>query len=450
MVELVVLTGCLPVLIYAASWTLTHRMVKNFKRRPSLTANSINNRKRSTVYEMVFALTLATSLHLFLLLALEILEWFDDDIRLWFWRVDLNVLMSLIVLVIPFLLFKSVIFGSGRLWNPRDFCLLVVVLAVYLLGFAWMGSLVDITQSRDFISLDYVCGRVGVLGVTLMAVLGGVAVAEKPFRVFLSDYTNLPTAPTGTSSSLDELDEEIERKEALLNKANERAVLDRFTAVGAGTSTASLFHLFTSDNHHNEPKRLEAELSALQAARSQALYDLAYSRPKTTIGGYSRYYDIVLAAYCVYRVSIAFFNVAFYRLPNSDPVSLMAAYSLHFLNYHLDTQIWSCLFTLWTVGVLIMSILTNFLNSLIRFMSQMCPLDSDEVSVLLMAYIAGVYLTSTLMTLRNGLVNEYGSIISQLLPNVKFDFFANWFDFIFVGSAIGWTVYLYLKGRGFN
>jgi hypothetical protein len=139
------------------------------------------------------------------------------------------------------------------------------------------------------------------------------------------------------------------------------------------------------------------------------------------------------------------FNCLFYRLPTADPVSLLAGYMMSFFNVHLDLKFMSIVFTLWTVGMLILSSLTNFLKKLFLKLTRFSPFDSAELSLYFVSYITGVYFVSSILSLKNSLPASYVLIISDILPMVKFDLFSTWFDIIFVMASLGSAVFIVIE-----
>lgn len=136
--------------------------------------------KPSLLIKGVFYVSLCTSLTLLELLGFEILDLFPRGPRWFIWELCLIISQILLILIVPFLQIKILFFGRSKTQLPR---LLVVVFTVYLWCFYKIGSIfpvIDQSVKISFFSIEQGISRIGIIGVTLLALISGYGSVSGP------------------------------------------------------------------------------------------------------------------------------------------------------------------------------------------------------------------------------------------------------------------------------
>lgn len=135
---------------------------------------------RHVMVQLLFAATFTGSCSMLELIIFEILDVLDADTRHMSWDVDLQAMLTLVIFVLPLgqFYFSSRDAGIGRV---RSCCLALVLLAGFLLSF-WklLDPFVQVDPKHSLFSIEQGISRVGVVGVTTMALLSGVGSVVTP------------------------------------------------------------------------------------------------------------------------------------------------------------------------------------------------------------------------------------------------------------------------------
>jgi hypothetical protein len=116
--------------------------------------------------QLLFSITFTGSLSMFELIMFEIGDLLDAETRRLHWKLDLQLMLTLVIFVLPFgqFYFNCRDGGMARL---RSWCVAVVLWGGFLIGFWKLLGM----------------GRVGVVGVTVMALLSGVGSVLTPHNL---------------------------------------------------------------------------------------------------------------------------------------------------------------------------------------------------------------------------------------------------------------------------
>lgn len=132
----------------------------------------------------VFSFTFSLSCLMFELVTFEILDVLESSSRRFHWQIVLIVTLIDVILVLPFLIAYYLTAIVGFLPNNTKLrtCSSFAIFVLYLYLFWKIGVSFPIFNPRHgFFSIEPCIGRVGVIGVTIMAVLSGFGAVNYPY-----------------------------------------------------------------------------------------------------------------------------------------------------------------------------------------------------------------------------------------------------------------------------
>jgi len=134
------------------------------------------------------------------------------------------------------------------------------------------------------------------------------------------------------------------------------------------------------------------------------------------------------------------------RINKTDPVTRGLSILLHLLNVDVDVAFWSQHISFILVGVMTATTIRGFLNRIMAIFYEYSSSVSSNYIVLILAQVMGMYFVSSVLLMRMSLPEEYRMIITEVLGDIRFNFYHRWFDFIFLPSALC-TIVLYFIGQ---
>lgn len=132
----------------------------------------------------VFSITFALSCTMFELVTFEILDVLDSHSRRFYWQIILFVTLVDVIVVLPYLISYYVTANFSYLSTNSQirFVSSFVLFLLYLYFFWKIGVSFPISSPRhSFFSFEPCIGRVGVIGVTIMALLSGFGAVNYPY-----------------------------------------------------------------------------------------------------------------------------------------------------------------------------------------------------------------------------------------------------------------------------
>jgi hypothetical protein len=158
------------VLFFAAGWLfLTRRVLKD-------------QETKAWFVQSLFSSTFMLSCSMFCLVLFEVLDVLSHNARWWNWKLDLVMITIILILVIPYYFFFLLFRNLEWHWQ-HSLLLACVSMAVFLWGFYSITNSLPITgHSGSFTVMGI--SRLGVLGVTAMAITSGFGAVSCP-RAYL-------------------------------------------------------------------------------------------------------------------------------------------------------------------------------------------------------------------------------------------------------------------------
>nr|CAG4635476.1 EOG090X06XN [Artemia franciscana] len=404
----------------------------------------------------VFTTTFALSCMMFELIIFEIIGFLDLNFRFVVWNFVLICMLILVVVVIPYLIGYS--FLSNFRFVRREF---VRPLSVLLwLGFLYLfwkvGDPFPVLNSKHslrLLSMEQGISRIGIIGVTVMALLSGFGAVNYPYTSMTMFMR--PVQPTDIQSVERKLIQYtdmivLKRKRIALVERNRRtsALSEASTGLWGKLRSVAGNSLRSGDDVSGlleEIKGLEElsrqlflELVDLQAMKERNEWS------KTFKGKYFNCLGYFFSAYCVWKIFISTINIIFDRVGRIDPVTKGIHIAVHWMSIDIDVTFWSQHVSFFLIGAIVLTSIRGFILTLTKFFYAIASSKSSNIILLALAQVMGMYFVSSVLLMRMNMPLEYRQIITQVLGDLQFSFYHRWFDVIFLISAISSIVTLYL------
>ncbi|KAG0331069.1 Golgi pH regulator B [Podila horticola] len=341
--------------------------------------------------QVVFALTLSWSCQLFELIIMEILG----------------------VLGQEHFIIQSIAVGVGDLW-----------------GTIFRDRLGEAKVQTGILSVEWGMSRVGIIGVTISAILSGFGAVNGPYSnlfFFLRQVgdADIQLAEKKCMQTLSAIASKKQR--VLLEEAKLKSMDPNASKVGGFVK--KIFGSVSGRPEGNNLDSLRLELAALEGISRQLFLDiddlyvektrLAFA--KTWQGKYSNLMGYIFSVYCIYKLAMAFINILFNRIGSTDPITNLISRFIAHTNIKIDVRFWSQQLSFFFVGLMIFLSIRGLLQELSKFFKVVSRAFSSNNVILFLAHLMGLYFLSTL----------------------EFDFYHRWFDVIFLISGLLSMVLLY-------
>ncbi|KAK0711386.1 Abscisic acid G-protein coupled receptor-domain-containing protein [Lasiosphaeris hirsuta] len=452
---------------------------------------------RRRVAALTFAATLGLATVLAELILAEISDFVGPRARDLALRVTVPALLFLVIVVIPVLELMSIVAGSGWTFQrsakgrvPRvAWGLLAVGFVAWLCVFWSLGRAVPMADERDYLyafkgGLSRAClERVGVIGISLMALLSGFASVSSPWHTF-ADNRSYRRRPI-TNADIARKQAGLEAtSELLLTKRHRLRALQRKLAdptpsgiSGVASSSGLVGKMLGSlkgiasggGGDAAEIKGLQLEISGLETMESNLSTSLsllrtrqaAHARDGTALGRLLAIPGYIFSLYCVYRILATTLTTArrmYYpsaTFSSSDPINRFLGLLARHWDPKLDQMAWARQISFLLSGVILAASANSAMQTFHLFARWMPGLlyQAQANLALLIGQIAATYVISAALLLRSNLPREVGRSVgdaleSALEPGFVDRWFEGWFLFASVGTGIGIWVGRKLAGGG--
>ncbi|TEA17886.1 Golgi pH regulator [Colletotrichum sidae] len=416
----------------------------------------------------VFSVTVGLAAVLGELILCEISDLLSPRAREVGLRVTVPTLLVLLVGVIPFLEIQSVVAGFGWKFQrnakgkiPRfAWGVQMLVFAGWLFAFWSLGGAVglDKTATAGGGVLRACLERIGVIGISLMAMLSGFAAVSTPWHTLgaISERRKRPVTET-----------DITRKEAGLEATNEMLItkrhrlqaLERKASEAQAASSSSggfmgkmLGAVRGMGGEEAEMRALRLEITGLETMEANLGSSLgimrsrqaADARAATPLGRVLAVPHYIFSLYCLYRIlatTMATLRRAYYpsaSFSSSDPINRFLGLLARHWSPNLDQTAWARQISFLLSGVILAASANSVLQTFHLFSKWMPGLlyQAQANLALLIGQIAAVYVISAALLLRSNLPREMGSAVGDALEGALEPRFVDWwFEGWFLASC---------------
>ncbi|XP_069746576.1 Golgi pH regulator isoform X4 [Narcine bancroftii] len=411
---------------------------------------------RQYVVQIVFSVMFAFSCTMFELIIFEILGLLNSSSRYFHWKLNLYVTLVALIFIIPFYIGYFVV-SNIRLLQQKRFLFACVVWLAFIYFFWKLGDPFPILSPKHgILSIEQLISRVGVIGVTLMALLSGFGAVNCPYTYmsyFLRNVTESDILAL-ERRLLQTMDMIISKKKRMA--MTRRIMYQRGEVPNKPVGFWGMIKSVTSSSPNGENLSLiQQEVDALEELSRQLFLEtvdlhatkerIEYS--KTFQGKYFNFLGYFFSIYCVWKIFMATINIVFNRVGKTDPVSRGIEITVNYLGIQFDVKFWSQHISFILVGIIIVTSIRGLLITLTKFFYAISSNKSSNVIVLVLAQIMGMYFVSSVLLMRMSMPLEYRSIVTEVLGELQFNFYHRWFDVIFLVSALSSIIFLYLAHK---
>lgn len=320
-------------------------------------------------------------------------------------------------------------------------------------------------EQSGIFSVSMGVSRIGVIGVAVMSILSGFGAVSFPFlnlRFFMKEVSASDVAQA--ERQLLQTMEKISLKKRKLLVAQKLSKEESDSKKSAATSFLGSLHghlqgfamRFSSSSYKNrtDASVLRRDIVALEVFASEQFVELNDLRMEMDRINFSRTWRGILynlsgyffSAFCIYKIVMSSINILLDRRARNDPITVGLGIASNHLGLDIDVDFWSQNISLVLTGIMISLTIRGFLDKLMRVFSEFSDSMSSAHVALLLTHVMGMYFVSTVLLIRMNLPEVYRAIISEVLGDIRFDFYHRWFDFIFIPSALS-TIALIAVGR---
>jgi Abscisic acid G-protein coupled receptor/The Golgi pH Regulator (GPHR) Family N-terminal len=424
------------------------------------------------ISSVAFSSTIALAAVLTELLLCEISNSFNPATRKIAIRATVTSLLCLLVVVIPLLEIYSIISGAGWKFTGGSaiktcaaWGLELAGFSIFLAGFWFIGVLLpDIEGEVSKAGINPVTAsleRLGITGTLMMALLSGFAavsaiwqnLATKARLVSEADINRKQAGLDATLELLASKKSRLRQVELQVSHAPSRGFVQK--AIGSIRGNADVQELRTLDFEMSGLKTmstsLQNSLSILQSRRASQL------RSSTAMGRVTNLFSYIFSCYCVYRIGSTMINTArrtFYSTTPSaatDPVTHVIALFARHVYPSLNQAAWARQISFLLSGFILLASFNAVLQTFhlfARFLPGALQAARSNIA-LLVSQIAGLYVISSALMLRNMMPKEVGGVISDALGTgvLQPAWTEKWFDGWFIGSVMVTAVGIWLSQK---
>ncbi|KAF8539710.1 Abscisic acid G-protein coupled receptor-domain-containing protein [Trichophaea hybrida] len=430
------------------------------------TRHNLEGRNRKRLSAIAFSTTLGATAVLAELVLCEVSDWVDSNARKLAFRTVVSVLMFCLIVAIPLLEIYSLV--ETRWDRKRRAAVVMSAFGVWLWVF-WklpiMSGHMELRLTHPRTLSEECLARVGVVGVSLMALLSGFGCVSTPWQNFgAKQKTVSENDLTRASAGLEAT------SELLISKRNKLRYVEKKMQENPPQEgiMAKMFSAVRGDPDMQERTVLLKEVSGLESMRASLSVELAelqrrvafQQRSGSIMGRMLKTIYWGFSIYCIYRIAattlahLPLIKRRHSSFSQSDPINNILAFLAVYWGPHLDRAAWSRQIGFLMSGVIIAGSLSSVMTTLkmlVRFAPGTIASEYHPNLPLFVSQLSAVYVLASAILLRSNLPPSMSTVISESL-GAPLDpaFVDRWFDLLFLGAAgsTALTILMLRKVRG--
>jgi hypothetical protein len=408
-----------------------------------------------SLVQLLFSTTFSLSCTMFELIIFEIVGVLDLSFRKFLWVTGIHLMLIMLIFILPFLITYSIL--SNITFVDRKY-LHVFSIAGWLCFMYLFWKIGDpfpiLSPKHGILSIEQGISRVGVIGVTLMALLSGFGAVNYPYTsmtFFMKEVTQ---------RDVQSLEKKLLQTYDMIAIKKKRIVMLKKESTSTGSS--SFWNMFTSSvqsfGSGESLSQVTQDTLALEELSRQLFLELIDMKgmqqrlewSKTLKGRYFHFIGYFFSLYCIWKIFISTVNIVFDRVGRVDPVTRGLQIAVNYVGLQIDVKFWSQHVSFFLVGIIALTSIRGLLITLTKFFYAISSSKSSNIIVLTLAQIMGMYFISSVLLMRMNMPLEYRTIITEVLGDLQFNFYHRWFDVIFLVSALSSIGFMYLAHKQVN
>lgn len=440
---------------------------------------------RRRVVAISFSTTIALAAVLAELILCEISNTLNPAARTAALQVTVPTLLFFLIVLIPFLELQSIVSGSGWTFKRTEkgkipkmpWLLQTAGFSIWLMMFWWLGkglpgTYIHTMASQTGKGVSEAClERVGIIGISLMALLSGFAAVSAPWQTF-------GAKPRPVTES------DVARKQAGLDATNDMLAVKRnklralqrkiYESPTEGFMTKVIGSI-RGNSDTQELKALELEISGLSSMAQSLSTSLGLlqtrlassRRSSSTVGKlFLTPFSYAFSLYCVYRILTTILATLRRTLSpspdptftssNTDPINRVLSLLAKYVSPTLDQLAWSRQISFLLSGIILLASFNSVVQTF-HMLTKLSPsllYQAQANLALIIAQVSATYVISSALLLRSNLPTEMKSVVSEALgsplePGFVERWFEGWFLLASAATAAGiWAGRKLLGGSG--
>lgn len=408
--------------------------------------------------QLIFSITFSLSCTMFELIIFEILGILDSSSRYVHWKLGLYAILFMLIVILPFyigyFILTNVRFIQRQLIKP----LTIGSWLGFMYLFWKIGDPFPILSPKHGIfSIEQLISRIGVIGVTIMALLSGFGAVNYPYTSMTYFMRNVSPSDIQMQERkvMQTLDMIIMKKKRIALHEQEKKKQTVISNAASGIWGMLKSVATTSNTSVENINQLKQDVKALEELSKQLFLEAVdihnmqerIEWSKTLKGKYFNCLGYFFSLYCMWKIFICTVNILFDRVGKVDPVTRGIEIAVNYMGINFDVKFWSQHISFILVGVIVVTSIRGLLITLTKFFYAISSSKSSNIIVLVLAQIMGMYFVSSVLLMRMNMPSEYRSIITMVLGDLQFNFYHRWFDVIFLVSALSSIGFLYLAHK---